>query len=435
MSAERVVITGIGVATPLGSSLESFRAGLLEGRSGAAEISLFDAGGFRTHIAAQAVGVDAPPLGDRQSAFALHAAHQALAHAQATGRPLHSAPGRTTVSAGIGLELFSMPDMVRWLQAERAPGDEARPQVASSPAGGASGPSSHQALGDLPADFLQAPADRSLHTLARELGFTRMPLLHVSACAASTDAIGHAMRLLRGGRLDWALAGGADSMINPMGLAGFCKLQALTTRNEEPQAASRPFDARRDGFLLGEGAAMFVLETLSHAQRRGATVLAELLGHGNSFDAYGISEPHPEGAGALSAMRRALADAGLSPEAVVHVNAHGTSTPKNDPAEAAALRSLFGVRLEQVSVNATKSMIGHLIAASGAVELAAQVLCARSGWLHATINLDEVDPACALDHVRGSPRRLQGPELVLLKNSFAFGGQNACLALRVPVAP
>jgi 3-oxoacyl-[acyl-carrier-protein] synthase II len=335
-----------------------------------------------------------------------------VAGAQRQGKPLAAHYGRqpSSLCIGIGLELFSMPDMVTWLAA----GADARPPLQADP------------------DFLQPAADRCPHHITQLHGLTRWPQLHISACAASTDAIGRAFRQVRAGRLAWALAGGADSMFNPMGIAGFCKIQAMTTRNDAPAQASRPFDRRRDGFLIGEGAALLVLETLDGALQRGAPVLAELLGYGNSFDAHGISEPHPAGAGALLAMQRALQDARLSPESIVQVNAHGTSTPKNDPAETSALRQLFaathGESLAGLPVNATKSMIGHLIAASGAVEVAAQIVCGNAGWVHPTINLDEPAADCQLDHVRGAPRPARpGP---LLKNSFAFGGQNASLVLQ-----
>lgn len=409
----RVVVTGIGAVTPFGDSTAALRDGLLQGRSAAGPISVFDASAFATRIAAEVPAAIAPAtLVDRKARFAELAAQRAMDDAQRQGAALaaHYAGQPSCLSIGIGLELFSMPDMVRWLAAD-AP---ARPALQSHP------------------DFLQPAADRCPHALTHLHGLTHWPQLHISACAASTDAIGRTFRQLRSGRLAWALAGGADSMINPMGIAGFCKIQAMTTRNGTPAQASRPFDRRRDGFLIGEGAALLVLETLDGALQRGAPVLAELLGYGSSFDAHGISEPHPTGAGALLAMQRALQDAGLSPDRIVQVNAHGTSTPKNDPAETSALRQLFaathGDELAGLPVNATKSMLGHLIAASGAVEVAAQIACGNAGWVHPTINLDEPDADCRLDHVRGAPRRARpGP---LLKNSFAFGGQNASLVLQ-----
>jgi 3-oxoacyl-[acyl-carrier-protein] synthase II len=276
--------------------------------------------------------------------------------------------------------------------------------------------------------FLQTPSDLCVHLISNTHGLTCPPRTHVSACAAGTDAIGNAFRLVRSGRWRWAMAGGTDSMINPLGLAGFCKIGATSTANDPPQKASRPFDANRDGFVLGEGAGIVVLERLDDALARGATVHAEVVGYGNSFDAHGISEPHPEGRGAYQAMARAVADAGLTPDVIDCINAHGSSTPKNDPVETLAIKQLLGARAKQVPVVATKSMIGHLIAAAGAVEAIAAVLCMQSGWVHPTINLDEPDPACDLDYVPHKARPHE--QRYVLSNSFGFGGQNATVLLR-----
>ena len=279
---------------------------------------------------------------------------------------------------------------------------------------------------------MQTPSDICTRLLSLRHGLTSAPLLLVSACAAGTDALGAAFRLVAAGRRGFMLAGGTDSMINPLGVAGFCKLSATSTRNAEPSRASRPFDRRRDGFVLGEGAGMIVLETLEGARDRGATIYGELLGYGCTFDAHGISEPHPEGRGALAAMRGALSDAGLAPEDLDSVNAHGTSTPKNDPVETLALRQLLGPRAEQVPVSATKSLIGHLISASGAVEAIAALVGMRAGFVHPTLNLDNPDPACDLDYVPHHARA--HVQRHVLSNSFAFGGQNACIVLGQPPA-
>jgi 3-oxoacyl-[acyl-carrier-protein] synthase II len=254
------------------------------------------------------------------------------------------------------------------------------------------------------------------------------PTLHTSACASGTDAIGQAFHMVRSGRRRWMLAGGTDSMINPMGVGGFCKISATSTHNDEPARASRPFDRRRDGFVLGEGAAVLVLERLEDARERGATIHAEIAGFGNSFDAHGISEPHPEGRGAHQAMTRALADAGIGPKRIDAVNAHGSSTPKNDVMETLALKRLLGERAKRVPVISTKSMIGHLIAAAGAVEAVAAILGMAGGWVHPTINLEEADPACDLDYVPGEARKHD--QEYVLSNSFGFGGQNAALVIR-----
>ena len=224
------------------------------------------------------------------------------------------------------------------------------------------------------------------------------------------------------------LAGGADSMLNPMGVGGFCKLNALSTRNDEPQKASRPFDVNRDGFVLGEGAAMLVLENMENAVRRGVDIYAEIVGYGNSFDAYAISDPHPKGRGAVAAMSRALALAAISPESISYINAHGTATLKNDPVETLAIKTLFGRNAYGIPVSSTKSMIGHLISAAGAVEAVASIVCANAGWIHPTINLDNPDPDCDLDFVPGQAREHRVG--YFLSNSFAFGGQNATLVFR-----
>lgn len=217
-------------------------------------------------------------------------------------------------------------------------------------------------------------------------------------------------------------------MVNPLGVAGFCALQAMTMRNEEPEKASRPFDRTRDGFVMGEGAAMLVLEREEDALRRGAEVLAEIAGYGTSFDAYKISDPHPEGRGAHLAMARALQDANLSADAVDAINAHGTGTPKNDPCETLAIKRLLGPRAREVPISAAKSMLGHLISAAGAVEAAGAIACMRRGVVHPTINLHEPDPACDLDYVPLVAR--EHHQSVVLSASYGFGGHNAAIVLR-----
>lgn len=415
----RVVVTGVGVVSPLGSSVEAFLGGLLAGRSGVGPITLFDASALATRIAAEVkeplallaarCAVEEPwILRDRKVIFALDAARQAMDQARRCG----SGPGGAqagqgaSVSVGVGLELFSMDD----LAARQKPGFQ-------PPSG----------EGERLA-FLQTPSDLCASLLSARLGLRAPPMVHVSACAAGCDAIGTAFRQVASGRRRWALAGGTDSMINPLGVAGFCKLGATSTRNDEPEKASRPFDRRRDGFVLGEGAAMLVLEPLDDALARGAAPLAEILGYGNSFDAHGISEPHPEGRGAWQAMTRALDEARVSPDQIDAVYAHGTSTPKNDPVETLALKRLLGDRARSVPVASAKSMIGHCISAAGALEIVAALSCMGEGTVHPTINLEDPDPACDLDYV---PRvRRAWPQRVVLKSSFAFGGQNACLVLR-----
>ena len=393
----RVAVTGMGVVTPIGQDVESFTAALREGRSGAGPVTLFDPAKLPTRIAAE-VRWTGPILRDRKITFALEAARQAMDG----GRP----PGRGGLSLGIGLELFSLDDLV------------ARDEPGFSP------PSTHAER----LTFLQTPSDLCVNLIAKRYDLRTPPLTHVSACAAGTDAIGAAFRQVASGRRDFMLAGGTDSMINPLGLAGFARIGATTTANAAPEKASRPFDRRRDGFLLGEGAAFLLLEPLDTAQRRGAPVHAEVVGYGTSFDACGISEPHPEGRGAYQAMCRALEEAGVGAGEIDCINAHGTSTPKNDPVETLALKRLLGERAREVPVCATKSMIGHLISAAGAAEAVAAILGMEGGWVHPTINLDEPDPECDLDYVPHVARPHR--QRYVLSSSYAFGGQNASLLLK-----
>ncbi len=392
-----MVVTGMGVVSPLGCALGEFRERLFAGESAAGPVTLFDASGLPTQIAAE-VKRPFPEFRDRKIPFALEAARQAMEAAGIRGTG-------GSLSLGIGLELFSMDDMAEFRGTRCLPSDQAERLT-----------------------FLQTPSDLCVPRIAWRYGFDRPPLVHVSACAAGTDAIGAGYRLVASGRRQCVLAGGTDSMINPLGLGGFCKIGATSTRNDEPKRASRPFDRDRDGFVLGEGAGILVLEPLDAARRRGAQIHAEVCGYGCSFDAAGISEPHPEGRGAFQAMSRALSDAGIGAERIDCVNAHGTSTPKNDPVETMAIERLLGERARGVPVVATKSMIGHLISAAGAVEAIAAILCMEAGVVHSTINLEHPDPACGLDHVPGGARRHD--QEYVLSNSFGFGGQNACIVLR-----
>jgi 3-oxoacyl-[acyl-carrier-protein] synthase II len=400
----RVVVTGMGVVTPLGSDVDAFAEALLAGRSGVGPITIFDASTLPTRIAGESRLPDDAPLGDRKIAFALEATRQAMRAASACGsRPVLG--DTASVSMGVGLELFSMRDLAASRKPGWAPPSTARERLAT----------------------LQTPSDLCVHLIAREHGLAAPPRLHVSACAAGTDAIGAGFRLIASGKRRTVIAGGTDSMINPMGVAGFCALTATSTRNDEPARASRPFDRTRDGFVMGEGAGALVLERLDDARARGATIYAELRGYGNSFDAHGISDPHPEGRGAWQAMQAALDDAGLAPEDVDAINAHGTGTPKNDPVETLAIKRLLGARAPSVPICATKSMIGHLISAAGAVEAIAAIECLRRGRVHPTINLEHPDPACDLDYVVGGAR--VHAQRHVLSSSYGFGGQNAAIVL------
>ena len=393
----KVVVTGMGVVSPIGSSVESFRSSLIEGRSGIRRVSRFDVRGFPTQVAAQVNEIDhdsiTPKGKDVKTEFAVNAAEQAMQDAFARGIPEGSIG---SLSIGVGLELFS---------------------VESLPS-----------LGDLSRQYIELslPVDECPNTISRRYGFARPPVLHVSACAASTDAIGTACQAIAEDGEDFVLAGGTDSMINPMGFAGFCRIGAMSTRNDDPEKASRPFDQSRRGFVMGEGAGFLVLEEKNHALRRGANILACLNGFSNSLDGYHASDPHPDGRGALLAMQGALRDAGLKPERISAISAHATGTESNDPIEATAIRTLLGNSWKHVPVLATKSMIGHLISASGVVETIAAILCMRESRLHPTLNLEQVGNNCELHHVRESrPFEINH----VLKNSFGFGGKNSCLII------
>ncbi len=379
----RVVVTGMGVIAPNAQSVAAFRDALIAGQSGIGRITLFDPATLPTRIAAE-VKWTGDVDRDRKVTFALAAAQQAL---EDSGRPA----GEGGLSLGVGLELFSMDDAC--------------------------------------ANRRTTMKDQAIPRIAAQNDLTAPPIAHVSACAAGTDAIGSALQMIRSGRRRWMLAGGTDSMINPLGIAGFCSIGATSTQNDEPARASRPFDRRRSGFVLGEGAGMLVLERLDDALGRGATIHAELCGYGASFDAHGISEPHPEGRGALQAMKRALEDAELNSEQIDAINAHGTSTPKNDPIETLAIKRLFGEQARRIPVSATKSMIGHLISAAGAVEAVAAIACMNAGVVHPTINLDDPDPLCDLDYVPHAAREHR--QKYVLSTSFAFGGQNAAIVIAV----
>jgi 3-oxoacyl-[acyl-carrier-protein] synthase II len=263
-----------------------------------------------------------------------------------------------------------------------------------------------------------------------ELGARAGTHTPVSACASGAEAIGLAMEMIRNGRADIVVAGGTEAAMHPMPIAGFAAMQALSTRNDDPEGASRPYDTGRDGFVLGEGAAVIVLESEAHAKARGARIYAEVCGVGMSSDAYHIAAPDPEGAGASRAMRAAVESAGLSPKDIIHINAHATSTPVGDIAESNAIRRAFGDEVDHMPVSATKSMTGHLLGAAGALETILTVLAIHHRLAPATINLDDFDPAISLDVVQGEHRKLPEGDIAALNNSFGFGGHNLALTIR-----
>jgi 3-oxoacyl-[acyl-carrier-protein] synthase II len=284
-------------------------------------------------------------------------------------------------------------------------------------------------MGD-PVVFCRSQPCAGVGLLLRRFGIRGYASSVHTACASGGQALGTALKVIRRGGADAMLAGGFDSMLNPVGLGSFCLLGALSPDNETPQQASRPFDATRNGFVLGEGAGFLVLEEWTAARRRGARIYAELAGDGNSLSSYRITDSHPSGDGPIQSMRAALADAGASPDSVDYINAHGTSTLMNDKGECAAIRAVFGAHADRLAVSSTKSLMGHLISAAGAVEAAVCALAIRQGLLLVNANLARLDPECDLSFVLGQaqPRRVR----VALSNSFGFGGSNSCLVLRNP---
>jgi len=410
----RVVITGIGVVSPIGSGREAFWQALLAGRSGLGPITLFDASDLPVRIGGQASGFDAPAvwrefpeaggMRDRKVLFGLEAARQAIGDAGLDGQDLEHA----SLHAGVGLELFCLEDL--------------------TPLAG-QGPTSHAIATKLPGmldgRLLQTPLDSTAEILGQRYGFLGGRYTNCSACAAGAQTVGEAWRLLRRGDIAVALAGATDSMLNPLGLGGFSLLRVLSDENDAPQRACRPFEATRKGTALGEGAAFLVLERLEHAMQRGARIVAEVLGYGSSMDAFRVSDPDPEGRGAVRSMTAAMREAHLAAEQIDGVNAHGTGTPKNDVVETNAVKEVLGERAYRVPVHAVKSMTGHMIAASGAVEAAAAAMTLHRRVVPPTINLDKADPECDLDYVPGEARPFDGR--TVLSNSFGFGGQNATL--------
>jgi 3-oxoacyl-[acyl-carrier-protein] synthase II len=423
---ERVVITGMGIVCPLANDVEGYWQGLLAGRSGVNVTTVFDASTFPTKFGAEVKGYDhrqftsKPNLHEgcsRGSGFAVGAAAQACREAgiqiDATepgdgidrtkmGIYLGAGEGSLDMDAFFGCIIAGWDDEAREMNWERV-NTSALTQM--SP------------VRELEQEPNMAAAHVAMLTGAR--GPARSCL---TACAASTQAVGEAMMLIRHGRADVMVAGGAHSMIHPLGVMGFNRLTALSTRNDDPETASRPFCTSRDGFVLGEGAAMLILESLSSARRRGVTILAELIGYGSSADAFRVTDMHEEGRGAVQAIRAALADAGLGTDDIDYINTHGTSTQENDYVETLAIKTAFGERAKEVPASSIKSMLGHLIGAAGAAELIACVLAIRDNIVPPTINLADPDPKLDLDYVPNTPRKM--PVNVAMNESFGFGGQN-----------
>ena len=420
----RVAITGLGLVTPAGNDVETTWETLLRGRSRISTISRFDASGFPVRIAAEVKGFDDAAAGDRKllkfanrsHRFALAAAEQAIRDAGI--RPSEETGGRWGCAVGTGMMGMEFADLVALHHHSAATGEL----------------DAHRLLEDQvaldPMVFCRSQTPAGMSLLLRRYGIRGYATSVHTACASGGQALGTAMKLIRRGRADWVLAGGFDSMITPIGLSGFCLLNAVSPDNGTPERASRPFDITRNGFVLGEGAGFLVLEEWESARRRGARIYAELAGDGNSLSSYRITDSHPSGDGPIQSMRQALSDAGAALDDVDYLNAHGTSTPMNDRSECAAVGAVFGAKTQQVAVSSTKSVMGHLIAAAGAVEAAVCALTIRHGVLPVNANLKEVDPDCDLDIIRGDPRRRR--VRMAMSNSFGFGGSNSCLVFRNP---
>jgi beta-ketoacyl-acyl-carrier-protein synthase II len=420
----RVAITGVGLVTPVGNDVATTWSAVLEGRSGVGPISIFDASGFSTRIAAEVKDFDASALGadrkllkfaNRSHRFALGAAEQAMRDAGIA--PTAATATRWGCSVGTGMMGVAYDDLSAVQRHSAADGELHADRLVDDP------------TATDPIVFCRSQSTAGLALLTRRFGIHGYATSVHTACASGGQAIGTALKLIRRGSVDYALAGGFDSMISPVGLGGFCLLSAVSADNDEPQRASRPFDATRNGFVLGEGAGFVVLEEWEAARRRGAHIYAELAGDGNSLSSYRITDSPPDGDGPIQSMRAALADAGAAPEDVDYINAHGTSTYMNDKSESAAIHRVFGDRTGDVAVSSTKSSMGHLIAAAGAVEVVVCALTIRHGRLPVNANLRERDPDCDLNLVVApTERRVR----MTLSNSFGFGGSNSCVALRHP---
>ncbi|MBR2003692.1 MAG: beta-ketoacyl-ACP synthase II [Thermoguttaceae bacterium] len=424
----RVVVTGIGLVTPLGADVETVWSRLLNGESGVGRITLFDASNFATQIAAEVKDWDISAIGenpddwkeqDRHTKFAIGAGYQAMKDAGLLGDDgTNLDPERFGVYTGAGEGAQNFDDFAAMTLAglgENGEFDEAK--------------FIEKGLEILrPVRELEQEPNMPAAHLAAYFGAKGPNVNCLTACAASAQAIGEAAELIRRDEADVMLAGGAHSMIHPFGVTGFNLLTALSTSNDEPEKASRPFDKRRNGFILGEGAGVLVLEELEHAKKRGAKIYGEIAGYGATSDAYRITDTHPEGRGAISCMKLALEDAGLTPDDVDYINAHGTSTGVNDRVESLSIREVFGPRAYQIPVSSTKSMTGHLIAAAGATECIYCLLAIRDNVAPPTINFEVRDPDCDLDYVPNVKRNVKID--VAMSNSFGFGGQDVSLVAR-----
>jgi len=405
--SKRVVITGIGVTSPVGNDAESFWKALCEGKSGIDFVTEFDTSDYPTRIAGEVRGLDFSQYidareirrNDRAILLGLVAAHMAVAD---SGLDLSNEDlDRIGVIVGSGVGGLHTMEVEDKKLLERGP-SRVSPFV-------------------IPMMIADMPAGR----ISIAHGLKGPNYAVVSACASAAHSLGDAFIMMKCGMMDAAVAGGTEAAITPLSFAGFCSMKAMSTRNESPQKASSPFDIKRDGFIMGEGSGLVVMETLEHALARGAKIYGEMLGYGATADAFHISHPAPDGTGAQRAMKMALSSAGLVPADIDYINAHGTSTPLNDKYETIAISQLFGEAAQSVSISSTKSMTGHLLGASGGVEFIASLLAIRDGIIPPTINYEDPDPDCNLNYTPNVAVKRQVK--YAMSNSFGFGGHNASL--------
>jgi len=408
----RVALTGVGVITPIGIGKDAFWAGLMEGRSGVRRITAFDPTPYETQIAGEVLGFDPTTYMDRKEVrrndrfvqFALGATQLALDDAGFAITPRNAERVGVIIGSGIG-GANTWEEQHRVLL-ERGPGRVSAffaPMIIVNMASG---------------------------VVSIATGAKGPNVSVVSACATGGHAIGDALRAIQHDEADAMICGGTEAALTPLSIAGFCTMKAMSTRNDAPEKAVRPFDAHRDGFVMGEGSGILVLEEWTRAAQRGARIYAEVVGYGMSADAFHITQPDPEGDGAARAMQIALKDAALEPEQVDYINAHGTSTPYNDKLETLAIKRVFGADARRVPVSSTKSMTSHLLGAAGGIEAVACALAIERGMLPPTINYEYPDPECDLDYVPNTarPARIE----VAMSNAFGFGGHNAILILKRP---
>ncbi len=406
----RVVITGLGVVTSIGHNVEAFWASLLAGRCGIERVTHFDPAAYASQIGAEVRDWDPAQhmdpkearRNDRYTHFAFAAARQAVADAQLD--VTHENGDRVGVIIGSGIGGMQTIETQHDVLRERGPRKVSPFMIPALIGNMASG------------------------LVAIDLGARGPNFGIVSACATGTHAIGEAFHAIRRGDADVMVAGGSEAAITQQSYAGFCSMKAMSTRNDTPQKACRPFDKNRDGFVMGEGSGILVLESLDHAQARGARIYCELVGYAATCDAFHITQPDPEGKGLSLAMKRALACGGVLPEQVDYINAHGTSTPYNDKFETLAIKKLFGDHARRLAVSSTKSMTGHLLGAAGGIESVISVKTIQTGMIAPTINLEEPDPDCDLDYVPNTARAAK--VRTVLSNNLGFGGQNAAVVFR-----